>query len=458
MKKSNLKSLISILILISSLFSLFSISTNAATLTFGISRPGNNLGLVGWWTLDGNDTVWTSATAATTLDKSGYGSTGTLTSMNQATSPRRGKIGQGLYFDGVNDVVSITDPSSGILDFAAGVNSTYSVWFKSDTSTGGVVVNKGFAGNGPGYGSRVGVTVSCWMGFGSGANLEPAGGSVTPLKWHNLMCIRSGTTLTTYLDGVSVNSVTDERINDEVNGIVPFCFGQRGGAICDTQPFAGVIDDFRLYNRALLAPEITALLNIGSAKFGISPTKPLQSGLVGWWTMDGNDTVWTSATAATTLDKSGNGKTGTLTNMNQALAPVPGKTGQGLNFDGVDEYVTAGNVSSSVKTVSFWMKTTNTTKKIIDLNATATIETSGGTITANNFTSPTIYVNGAVSSTITANTWYHVAITTDTAINANAVDIGRISTGYFPGVIDDVRLYNRALSAGEITQLYNLGR
>jgi hypothetical protein len=29
--------------------------------------------------------------------------------------------------------------------------------------------------------------------------------------------------------------------------------------------------------------------------------------------------------------------------------------------------------------------------------------------------------------------------------------------GYFPGTIDDVRIYNRALTAAEVKQLYKLG-
>src|SRR3989338_7167084 len=71
----------------------------------------------------------------------------------------------------------------------------------------------------------------------------------------------------------------------------------------------------------------------------------MNTGLVGWWTMDGKDTVWTSATAATTLDKSGQGNTGTLTNMAQATSPTIGKIGQGLQFDGGNDYVDAGNTT-----------------------------------------------------------------------------------------------------------------
>lgn len=44
----------------------------------------------------------------------------------------------------------------------------------------------------------------------------------------------------------------------------------------------------------------------------------------------------------------------------------------------------------------------------------------------------------------------------------NATSIGRLEfgspTNYFSGMIDDVRIYNRALSASEIKQLYNAGR
>ena len=46
-------------------------------------------------------------------------------------------------------------------------------------------------------------------------------------------------------------------------------------------------------------------------------------------------------------------------------------------------------------------------------------------------------------------------------INGNAleVDIGRFGAfgAYFTGTIDDVRIYNRALSAAEVQQLYKLG-
>jgi len=59
---------------------------------------------------------------------------------------------------------------------------------------------------------------------------------------------------------------------------------------------------------------------------------------------------------------------------------------------------------------------------------------------------------------ITDTNWRHVVITTGTAVNASAVKIGKGGTSYMNGLIDEVRIYNRALSPAEIKRLYNMGR
>ena len=52
--------------------------------------------------------------------------------------------------------------------------------------------------------------------------------------------------------------------------------------------------------------------------------------------------------------------------------------------------------------------------------------------------------------------------TTPSRSNDKNLTIGRslnaVSPGYTVGTIDDVRIYNRALSAAEISRLYELGR
>src|SRR3989344_771986 len=79
----------------------------------------------------------------------------------------------------------------------------------------------------------------------------------------------------------------------------------------------------------------------------------LATNLVGHWTMDGKDINWS---ANTMTDKSGNGNTGTITNMSTTTSPTIGKLGQGLRFDGVNDKVTLNSISGSQTfTISSWV-------------------------------------------------------------------------------------------------------
>ena len=134
-----------------------------------------------------------------------------------------------------------------------------------------------------------------------------------------------------------------------------------------------------------------------------------------------------------------------------------GKYGSAFSFNGTGDYVGAGDVYSGVKSVEFWIKADNTTKKILGLNDTQYIEVSDATLAATGWTSPTIYVDGVEASTIDTSTWHHIVITTDTGINATSTDLGRYSTNYYDGILDEVRFYSRVLSASEVRYHYNRG-
>src|SRR3990167_5525331 len=80
-------------------------------------------------------------------------------------------------------------------------------------------------------------------------------------------------------------------------------------------------------------------------------------GLVGHWTFDGKDTPGRA------LDVSGQANHGNLVSMSTSTSRVPGKIGQGLKFDGVNDYVNAGTGASlnltNIGTVSAWVKHTS---------------------------------------------------------------------------------------------------
>jgi len=121
-------------------------------------------------------------------------------------------------------------------------------------------------------------------------------------------------------------------------------------------------------------------------------------------------------------------------------------------------YISVSNTISNVQSVSFWAKpnTLGSTTPLIDLNGTAKITTdSSGVLSATGFTSPTIYVNGQIGTTITANTWSFVTITTGTGISASAIQMGTDGTVNLTGFLDEVKFYNFALSADQVKTNYN---
>ena len=139
---------------------------------------------------------------------------------------------------------------------------------------------------------------------------------------------------------------------------------------------------------------------------------------------------------------------------------VTGKYGTAYDFNG-SGYVSCGNVSGGIKTISFWLKADNTTQKILDLNGTDYVQVSAGTITATGagWGSPTIYVDGNAASIIDTN-WHHIVITNTVGVNGSAVYLGFVGVGgsyYFDGILDDVRFYSYVRTADEILQDYNEG-
>jgi len=179
---------------------------------------------------------------------------------------------------------------------------------------------------------------------------------------------------------------------------------------------------------------------------------PTSSILVGHWTLDGNDVVW-GDTSTEIKDVSGYAKHGNSSNL-AAGSATAGRIGQGIVFNGTSDSVSLGSVYNGVKTVAFWVKPNSTTQSIIDLNATATVDINAGTVRGNNFSTPTVYVDGAATTTFPDTAWHHIAITTATGINASAAYLGKIASSYFGGTLDDIRFYSTEFTATQVADLY----
>lgn len=168
---------------------------------------------------------------------------------------------------------------------------------------------------------------------------------------------------------------------------------------------------------------------------------------------------WVAATivvrpesSTTITDFSGNN---IALNNNGGVTTVAGKFGNGSEYvPASTQYLSTTTAINDVKSISFWVNPDSTTNYYLALTSSAYITSSGGQFALTGFGSADIYVNGKPSTTIEANKWSLVTITSQTSINANQFYLGRQGTNYFDGTMDEVRLYNRVLSPAEVAALY----
>jgi hypothetical protein len=207
--------------------------------------------------------------------------------------------------------------------------------------------------------------------------------------------------------------------------------------------------------------------------FGTLLNPQYRQGLVGHWKMNAGGLIIPD------LADSHPKNNGTLTNFDWNA--TSGWAGQGLSFDGVNDYVDVGNGASlnitGAQTVEAWVNpiTTSGIQYIISKRLLpASIFQFMLIILTGKFA---FYSgsSGVVNSAVTSATigWHHLVGVwdgTNTKIyldgvykasattplapvsNAGSVIMGKRSDSisYFNGLIDDVRIYNRALSAGEV--------
>ena len=124
-----------------------------------------------------------------------------------------------------------------------------------------------------------------------------------------------------------------------------------------------------------------------------------------------------------------------------------------MTLDGTGDFIDGYPVKYGVKSVVLRLNPDTTTEDFIDFDGgTHSIEVGTGTITATGFSSPTIYVDGAATATMTA-VQSHVVVTTATAFDATALKIGQ-ETDTYAGTMEIVEIYDRVLTADEISALY----
>lgn len=429
-------------------------------------------GLVGQWKLDGNAN-----------DSTSYGNDLTNTNAVTFTTDRKAQSSKAGQFTSASfQYLSVADNeslSSGDIDF------TVSGWVYADTLTDGDQIwGKGTANTVAGIEYRLIYDTSLnnrfRFGFGNGVTLgqvrADSFGTPTTGTWYFIVAWHDATANTI---NIQVNNGTVDSGSHTVGGQDTAGLFITGTNASLAGYWNGRIDDVRVYKRVLTAAEKTSLYE--SYDPGIQVSN-LQKGLVGQWKMDGN------ANDATSYQNDGTVTGAVLANDRK------GQAQKAYGFNGSSDKINAGNAASlqisNNITLAAWVNVTSNSGSYpsIVIKANSSFTGYGILLESGASYKPTgFFYNGLDWSTsrvlhtsaLTVGTWYHLVYTYDHAVHriyvngvqtnstndttggvvetTRVLGIGYSSNGdtrFFNGLIDGVRVYNRALTATEVMQLY----
>lgn len=371
-----------------------------------------------------------------------------------------GKFGQSFFPKGGNALI----PDAPSLQPAA---LTVQAWVKS-VAPGNYryIVAKSRGAGGVSYalytGSQGGLMFFVNLADGGGTMLSPSAPSqVWDGTWHLVTGSFDGSFVRIYVDGLEVGTGTAVTVANGIDYTTPkqlvFADYQAPGGLS----FTGLIDDIQLYSRALTAEEIKSYY--------------AGTNLVSWWRGETN------------ADDSIGSNNGVLTgNAGYANSRV---TGQAFNTtDGTVEIPDSASLQPANLTIEALVsgRTVGTNKFLISKSATASASSyafttgpNGGLVFSVNLSGSGLTASPSAPASIWNADFHHIAGTYDgqtvrlyldgkevgngtpgsgtiqysTAQNSGNLIFGNFAgdvSNNFAGVIDEVKLYNTALSAAEV--------
>jgi hypothetical protein len=376
-----------------------------------------------------------------------------VASVNTSVLRAGGKIGMSFNFDGSSQYVRLPYTSALYPD-----QFSIALWVYADGSNQGVLF-AAYGGDNRGYILWT-TAFSVFHGTGSISGSMPSltGG------WKHIVATFDGDSLKVHLDGVLYSSAAFDQ--DFVTAERAPCLGK--ASWYDGMYFDGRIDDFRFYDVALTAAEIAAIYAEGSGNI-TSPIRHFKC----------ND----NAASAVVTDSSVNAVNGAMAGGNTSAFSAAGKVSSCFNLAGTGR-IDCGNDAAlwpSRFSIALWATKSAPGERClasgycawagwlllqgrfsIYAGASAGVDVSlsvpadgswahivctydGGTAR--------VYINGVVHASVA----YTGGMTVPTGID---VWVGRLAHAddlYWDGKIDDVRLYDCALTAAEIAAIYNNG-
>ena len=381
-----------------------------------------------------------------------------------------GRFGQGMRFDGVDDIINVADSDS--LDLTRSM--TLMAWVRPDADSGWRTILMKERQNGLAYALYANDSIGdgtpagyVRLGFADreiAAPDAPATG-----QWMHVAMTFGGGQIRIYVNGMLARS-------DYAYGSAPVsdrALRMGGNTVWSDEFFKGVLDEVRVYDRALSDLEIRDDMQ-SPVVFGSAPPQTSSTGLVAAYSFDDG----------TARDVSGHGHDGAV----RGPVAAAGRQGQALSFDGIDDLVMIARKPDldfrSGMTLEAWVypKALGTSWRTVVLKL-GTSSLTYGLYANDDVSRPAGYTrtdnvdrgSSSLAGGLPLNVWTHLVATYDEAAGllsvwANGAKVGQSSVSgdievsdgalfiggntlwgeYFAGLIDGVRLYNRPLNVVEI--------
>jgi hypothetical protein len=428
-------------------FSMFSILASQAEAT--------SLPPVGYWKFD-------EGSGNTASDSSGNGNDGTIYGASWTSGISSGA----LRFDGADDHVNV--PNSASLA-VSGNQISVGLWMKPAVTLDATTPLTLLLDKGDEYGFQMDPTSSggriwffVWLASAPWQGITTTTDRWEANTWYYLIGTYDGSYLRVYVNGVLENS--RPLSGDLYRSGFPLSIGSYClGTMCF---FNGAIDEVKIHNYARTAEEIQADFNANA-------------GPVGYWKFD-------EGSGNIAYDSSGNGNTGTV----NGAGWTTGISDDALLFDGVNDYVGIADspslrLTTNQASLELWFKPTVTLDSTLThrINILDKGDGYGFQMEPGARIFFTVWIGGnqwlgTVTSNWIAGKWYHIAGTYDGTTekvyvngilensqsisgslsgNSLPLSIGSYCYGtmnFFPGAIDEVKIYNCGRTAEEIWNDY----
>jgi uncharacterized repeat protein (TIGR02543 family) len=440
--------------------------------------------LLGWWKGEGDGSDAAGANNSTLMSGVSFTS---------------GKVGQAFTFNGIDSQIRF---GNAVGNFDTN-DFTIDFWIRTTATRLESVIEKwpvcGHASmftvrmGGPGVGAgRLNVVME-QDDVGSNQNSLVSARQVNDGVFHHVALVRKGTSATFYIDGIldstaSSSGITHIRNSVDLVAGRSVCVGIDG-----TANFTGQLDEISVYNRALAASEIQGIYNAGGA--GKCATQLLPARALAHWKFD-------EPNGSIAHDSAGS-HNGTLSSSGASF-DSGGISGGALRLSKANNgFVSMGNVlglESGDFSVMAWVKMAagDTTQSSVIVGKQRAGYANGYLLAANRSEGPTggyatnnkawfydsDYHGQEVTSTTSVNDgeWHQIvgvyvagankyiyvdgapaeASNASRPIVANpgefvvgGVDFGGVPGGTFTGLIDEVQIYNYALTPTDVDFLFN---